>query len=120
MSRYIDAADEELWLKSKIDQLGNVSSSYCIGYRNALIMVLETVSNWHPSDIYNNTGSKGYWIDMFPERCHSKYYECSRCGITQTREYDYCPKCGADMGEENKPERYTIIDEMEKWHNGGV
>ena len=42
----------------------------------------------------------GHWVDLFDGRkLEFKYYECSVCGISQRREYNYCPMCGAKMDE---------------------
>ncbi len=40
---------------------------------------------------------KGYWYDKGSLSCR-----CSNCGCKSTKEYNFCPHCGADMrGKDN-------------------
>ena len=39
---------------------------------------------------------KGKWVLYNPERF---FYSCSLCGQLADRKWNYCPNCGAKMGE---------------------
>ena len=36
------------------------------------------------------------WIDTTPDDFY-EWYKCSNCKYTDTKEFNYCPKCGAKM-----------------------
>ena len=94
-----------------IDALGErpmvwVGSDYELGARNqydADVLALETVPSAQPSS------SCGHEKDAQPERKRGRWisyrcdmYECSECGYRKDsqKKWNYCPNCGARMGEE--------------------
>ena len=55
-------------------------------------------------DIIENLSSaeperkKGYWIVKDEDwRKQLEWDECSECGFVTTKQYNFCPNCGADM-----------------------
>ena len=41
---------------------------------------------------------KGYWIVKEEDwRKQLEWDECSECGFATTKQYNFCPNCGADM-----------------------
>lgn len=51
-------------------------------------------------DIAETMGEKcGYWYEKGSLSCR-----CSNCGCKSTKEYSFCPNCGADMRENKSKE----------------
>ena len=51
---------------------------------------------------------KGRWVDV-TNYSYDNYgfYKCSDCGHMTRQRYNFCPRCGADMREEEDDQRTT-------------
>lgn len=96
MSRYIDA--DILWDK--------ISRAYQFEDKRGVLGYVKQCLNEAPTANVQEV-KHGRWIDGYPEdyeRGITAQFKCSECGrragISQTRTYKYCPKCGAKMDKE--------------------
>lgn len=83
--------------KKAIKMLKELSDCSYIGSltdeeHEALDMAIASLENERPS---------GEWVkDEITERNKRTYpYKCNQCGCYHRAMYDYCPSCGAKMGE---------------------
>ncbi len=70
--------------------------------------VLQSIDSLQTYSFSNPTKNKGEWIKYGVPRCGEQHYKCTSCGYyinfgqwgeLYTKEFKYCPNCGAKMEE---------------------
>ena len=96
MSYYGDSNKE--WLRDEINDF--LSKGYDIA------ILMDVVADCIRDYEVENEVKHGKWMAQDPCRGYSETYKCSACGeivilntFTRGCSYEYCPECGAKMGE---------------------
>ena len=91
MSDLISRQDTLDAIQKRADEIDSVYSAFWEGLKIAQDIV-EKVPSAEPER------KKGYWIVKDEDwRKQLEWDECSECGFATTKQYNFCPNCGADM-----------------------
>lgn len=65
------------------------------GYNDGIDLAISVISEFPSAEPERK---KGNWIVKEEDwRKQLEWDECSECGFTTTKQYNFCPNCGADM-----------------------